>query len=327
MNPLFIIGIVLAGLVVLFFVMYFANKSASKKIYPRRGDASNSIKYPLPSDFNNLDIKKDYFVNNKNARLTVYTYVKKNTSPKAVVLVSHGIGGGHFYLLPLINYLCLRDLAVVAYDQYGSMTSEGRRIESMNQGAIDVKFALRYVEDHFKLPIYTLGHSWGGYCAAQTLRYSSKVEKCAIIAGLNNEASMVNVPSIFRPLAKLIVMLCGATLYGKYSFYSTYGAMKKTSAKVLYLQGKDDPVVLPKYTGYKYQKKFKNKKNIKVVMLDKKGHSPIVTYESQLRQAEVMKQFGILGGNLVDLDTYIDFNKNNIPDKDVYNLIGDFLVD
>ena len=327
MNAYFIVAIILLAIILFYLSCFLANKIVSKKIYGRRGDASISIKYALPSDFNNLEITKDYFVNNKKARISIYRYVKKDTKPVGVVLLSHGIGGGHFYLLPLINYLCLRDLEVVAYDQYASGTSEGKRIESLTQGAIDIKYAVEYVEKHFNIPFYVLGHSWGGYCAAQALRYSSKISKCVNIAGLNNEASMVSGPRLFRPLAKLMVMLCGATSYGKYSFYSTYGAFKKSSAKVLYLQGKEDATVNPKTTGFYYQKKFKNKKNIKVVMLDKKGHSPIVTYESQLRQAQVMKQFGILGGNLVPLDIYVDFNKNNIPDKDVYNLIGDFLLD
>ena len=316
------------GLLILFYLSCFvANKIVGNSIYGRRGDASISIKYALPSDFTSLEVKKSYFENNKKARLTIFEYKKKESNPKGLVLVSHGIGGGHYYLLPLINYLCDKGLLVLAYDQYASGTSEGKKIMSMYQGAIDIKYAVKYVESHYDLPFYVLGHSWGGFCAAQALRYSKKIIKCVDIAGLDSEAAMAQGNKLVRAFAMMFVKLCGFTTYGKYAFYSSLGAFKKTSAKVLYLQGKEDNVVNPKYSGYLYQSKLKNKENIKVIMLDKKGHSPIVNFESQLAQAETMKQFGLLGGNLVPLETYVDFNKNNIPDENVYKLIGDFLID
>ena len=324
------IGIIIGGsllIALLLFLIFarIANSIVSKKIYGHRGDGSISIKYALPSDYPNLEVKKSYFVNNKKARLSVYEYQQKNSKPKALILFIHGIGGGHFYSLQLINYLCEQGYLVVAYDQYASGTSEGKRIYSMNQGAIDVKYAVRYVESHYDLPFYVMGHSWGGYCAAQSLRYSNKILKCVSIAGLDSEASMTSGNKVAAAVASVFVRICGFTKYGKYSFYSSYGAFKKTHAKVLYLQGEEDLTVSPYKTGYKYQNKLKNKENIKVVMLPNKGHSPIINYESQLAQRKIMSQFGMLGQNLVPLETYVDFVKNNVPDMDVFKLISDFL--
>lgn len=319
--PTYAIILIIIGSILLFLLSaYLVHFLVSNLIYGRRGDASISIKYLLPSDFPNLNVKKSYFLNNKKARLSVYEYTQKGTKPIGLVLFIHGIGGGHFYSLSLINYLCERGLMVVAYDQYASGTSEGRKIDSMNQGAIDVKYAVKYIEENYDLPFYVAGHSWGGYAASQALRYSKRISKCVNIAGLNNEISMAS--KISRPL----VAISGFLHYGKYALYSTYSAFKKTTAKVLYLQGKQDTTVDPKCNGFRYEKKFKNKKNIKVVMLDNKGHSPIIDYKSQVAQLQVMKQFGMLGGVLVPLETYVDFNKNNVPDMDVYKMIGDFLV-
>ena len=320
MNAYIIASIVIVAILLFYLSCYIAHILISKSVYGRRGDSSISIKYALPSDYTNLNVKKDYFLNNKNARLSVYEYVKKDTKPVGLVLMIHGIGGGHFYLLPLINYLCERGLMVLAYDQYASGTSEGRRIESMSQGAIDVKYAVKYVEEHYDLPFYVLGHSWGGYAAAQSLRYSKKILKCVDIAGFNNEAAMAS------KIAAPMLRLCSFLHFGKYVYYTTAGAFKKTSAKVLYLQGKQDAVVNPKKSGFRYEKMFKNKDNIQVMMLDNKGHTPFVDFESQMNQIEIMKQFGMLASNLVPLETYVDFNKNNIPDMDVYKIIGDFLL-
>lgn len=325
MIGIIIVASVVIALILFFISCYIANAIVSKNIYLTRGDGSISIKYARPSDYPNLEVNKSYFLNNKKARLSIYEYKLKNKEPKGLVLFIHGIGGGHFYSLQLINYLCEQGYMVLAYDQYASGTSEGKRIESLTQGAIDVKHAVRYIEEHYKMPFYVMGHSWGGYCASQALRYSKNITKCISIAGLDSEASMTSGPKFFASLASLFVMICGSTKYGKYAFYSQYGSFKKTSAKVLYLQGKEDLVVNPNKTGYKYQKKLKNRPNIEVKMLDKKGHSPIITYESQLEQGKIMAQFGMLGENLVPLETYVDFVKNNVPDMDVYKLIVDFL--
>ena len=57
-----IIIIVIALIMLFILSCALANKIVSKKVYGRRGDASISIKYPLPSDYKNLNVKKDYFV-------------------------------------------------------------------------------------------------------------------------------------------------------------------------------------------------------------------------------------------------------------------------
>ena len=323
-----VIIVIVVSLIVLFFIFgYVVNDIVLNKIYGRRGDGSISIKYSYPSHYPNLKVKKSYFLNNKKARLSIYEYIDKSINdPKAVILLAHGIGGGHFYLLPLINHLCKNGYLVVAYDQYASGTSEGLKLEAMTQGNIDVKYAVRYVNDNYpKMRFFVMGHSWGGYCAAQALKYSKRIEKCVDIAGLDSEAMMVRQMSKYGGFAYHLVRFCCFTHYGFHAYQTTYGIFKKTHAKVLYLQGKEDASVLPKYSGYLYQKKLKNHKNIEIKMLDKKGHAPFVDYDSQLKQAEVMKQFGILGGVLVDQKIYVDYVKTSIPDMEIYNLIVNYL--
>lgn len=323
---LIIILVVLGTLILFVLSLFIANKLILDNMYGRRGDGSISIKYPYPSNYPNLNVKKSYFLNNKKARLVAYEYVEENQNPKAVVLLIHGIGGGHFYLLPLINYLCENGYMVVAYDQYASGTSEGKKIVSMVQGAIDVKYAVRYLEANYPdQKLYVMGHSWGGFVSSQALRYSKRIEKCVDIAGMDSEAMMAK--SYFKPgwFAYTMTCLASSLKFGKYSFYTTYGIFKKTTAKVLYLQGKQDNVVDPKNSGFYYEKKLKKRSNITIKMMDNKGHAPFVDFESQKRQSEVMKQFGMLAGVLVDLSVYVDYEKTSIPDMDVYKMILDYL--
>lgn len=319
-----VIIIVIASIMLFFIGGSIAQRIVSKNVYGKRADGSLSISYALPSDYPNLDVKKSYFVNNLKARLSVYEYAKKGTNPSKNILLAHGVGAGHFYIIQLINYLCEQGYRIIAYDQHGSGTSEGRRIDSMIQGAIDIKYAVRYVETKYEGNFSLLGHSWGGFSVAQGLRYSKRIDKCLSIAGVECEAEMINPKLKLRKLVVFIIKLVNATKYGKYSFYTSSGAFKKTSAKVLYLQGKADLTVLPKFSGYRYEKMFKNYPNIEIKMLDKKAHAPYVDFESQLKQAKVMKQFGMLCKNLVPIETFVDYTKSSIPDMEVYKLIADF---
>lgn len=321
-----IIIIVVLVFLAIFFLAFITDDIVSNNTYGRRGDGSISIKYSYPSNYPDLEVSKSFFLNNKKARLYVYEYVPRGKEIKANILFAHGIGSGHFYSLPLIHHIVQNGYRVIAYDQYASGTSEGRKIRSMTQAAIDVKYAVKYVEQKYPNDrFYAMGHSWGGYTASQALRYSKRIEKCINIAGLDSEAMMAKMMFKHGAILSHIMRLCSATHYGKYAFYSTYGIFKKTHAKVLYLQGLEDKVVLPKYSGFLYQNKLKNRPNITVKMLENKGHSPYVTLESQRKQENVMKQFGMLGGVLVDLSIYVDYVKNSVPDPEVYKIIVDYL--
>lgn len=323
-----IVIIVVISAIMLFFICgAIAQKIVSINIYGKRADGSLSIHYSLPSYYKNLNVERSYFLNNKRVRLSVYEYSLKGTNPEKIILFTHGVGAGHFYILRLINYLCEQGFRVIAYDQYASGTSEGYRLESMIQGAIDIKYAIRYVENKYHQNFSLMGHSWGGFCSAQGLRYSKHIDKCLSIAGVDCEAEMINPKLKLRSLVVFIIKLVNSTKYGKYAFYTSSGAFKKTNAKVMYLQGKADLVVLPKLTGYRYQKMFKNKPNIRIEMIDKKAHAPYVDYESQLKQGEVMKQFGLLCKNLVPIEVFVDYEKTSIPDMNVYKLISDFFKD
>lgn len=326
--PIYLVIIIsiLALLIFLYLLFYIINEIASHKTYGRRGDGSISIKYSYPSYYPDLDVKKSYFVNAKKARLSVYEYTKKGSKPKAVIMLIHGIGAGHFYLLPFIQYLCANSYMVVAYDQYASGVSEGLRIESMIQGMSDVKYAVRYLEKNYPdQKLYVMGHSWGGFVASQALRYSKRIEKCVDIAGFDSEAMMAR--GVIKPtcLAPTLFRLFSFPKYGVHALYTTYGIFRKTTAKILYLQGKQDNIVDPKYTGFYYEKKLKNRSNITIKMMDNKGHTPFVDFESQKKQGDVMKQFGMLGGVLVDLSIYVDYVKTSILDVDTCKSVVDYL--
>ena len=213
--------IVIASILLFFICGAIAQKIVSINVYGKRADGSLSIHYALPSDYPNLNVERSYFENNLKARLSVYEYSLKGTEPKKIILFTHGIGAGHFYILPLINYLCEQGYKIIAYDQYASGTSEGRKIDSMIQGAIDIKYGIKYVENKYHQTFSLMGHSWGGFCVAQGLRYSKNIDKCLSIAGVDCEAEMINPKLKLRPLFVFIIKIVNATKYGRFAFFSS----------------------------------------------------------------------------------------------------------
>jgi len=320
MKPICIVFLVLIVFVVLTLLLTFIVSLGMKKTFNKRGDGSISIRYQLPSELKNAEINRGYILTKGNYKLSYLTYKKKNTNPKALILVIHGIGYGHFYLLPLIQKFIDDGYMVMAYDQFASGSSQGKLLKTMSRGSVDIKYVLKYIESNSNLnnfPLYVFGHSWGGYVSGFTLRYSNKIEKLVDVSGFDNECDFV------RPL-RLFAMLRNFLIVGKNAFIRNKSNFKKTTAKVYYLQGVNDYVVQPRFAGEMYKKLFVNKPNIAVEILTDKGHTPFNDDECQTKQDKILSNFGFLGGVLVPFDQYVDFRKISKVDENIYQKIISF---
>lgn len=315
-----IIGSVVIGVIVLFFLIALFAYILMKKTYINRGDGSVLIRYPLASELNNIEINKGYIKTKGNINLTYFTYKKKGTTPKALIMVIHGIGFGHSYLFPLINRFLEDGYMVFAYDQYASGTSEGKTFKTMTRGSVDIKYVLKFIEsksEFNKMPLYVFGHSWGGYVAGYSLKYSKRISKCVIVSGFDNEADFKRSASLFIHIRNIFVA-------GLNSFVRIRSILSKTTANVYYLQGNNDLVVNPRFAGKNYEKKFANKSNIAVEILENKGHTPFITNESQALQNELMSCFGMFTDKILPTDKKVDFREISKIDEDVYKKISSF---
>lgn len=323
--------VVLGCIILVPIIIQIGANIGMKKSLGKRGDGTVSIRYPLPSEQKDLIYKKDYFFNDQGNRFAIFEYRHKNVkNPNKILLMIHGLGCGHFYLFPLINYFAKLGYLVLAYDQYASGCSEGTKIDSMTVGARDVKFALNYIDKNYpKLPLYVFGHSWGGFTASIALNYSKRIEKAIIISGFNRMSDFVRVPDgpgvFIGFLLSLAIISRDSFLYKKDSTLSALDCFQKTKAKVLYLQGSEDKVVKPEYSSTLFMQLCKNP-NVQIKVLKGKGHTPFVTNKSQIGQDKVSAIFGTVGGNLVPIETYFDYEKISEPDLQVYKMMSDFLA-
>lgn len=134
-------------------------------------------------------------------------YLVKNLleSPKAVVVLVHGLGehlGRYEYLT---NKLNLDGFSVYRFDHRGHGCSSGARAfyDDFNEIIDDVNVVVELAKnENPTLPIYLLGHSMGGYAVAcYGTKYPNKVNGIVMSGGLTRDKSglITSVPTDLNP--------------------------------------------------------------------------------------------------------------------------------
>ncbi len=330
MNPVLLTFIIIvAVLIFLFLFSLLFIEILYHKLFNKRGDGHPSIRYYLFSEFPSLDKEAISFKSGKNI-LHGYVYKNKNINEaKGLILMVHGIGFGHSYLYPLINYFCENGYLVLCYDQSASGISEGKRIKCMTSAIKDIENALKFVSNNQKLqgyPLYLFGHSWGGYAVLNALNFTDfDIKKVISVSGFNSEIDFILSFAKKLKLLKPILYLDSYLHNGKYTKLTALKGLEKTESKVLFLQGEDDVTVSLNISGHLF-KKIQNP-NVHVELLKGKGHTPFVDEYSQNMQNTVMAKYGFLGGVDIPLDEGVDYRKISLPDEKIYQMMLDFYND
>jgi hypothetical protein len=168
-----IIAIIAVALVILinFIVMPIV---VDNSVFSKRQDRNKLLKYFSAKDFDLTVEKMPLNYNGHKLYGAVYSKGQLKECEK-VIIFAHGIGPGHCAYMTEIAYYCNKGYAVIAYDSLGCDRSEGKNIHSFYTGAECVIAAYIGVKCHKHLkdlPVYLVGHSWGGYsvlCASQQI--------------------------------------------------------------------------------------------------------------------------------------------------------------
>ena len=120
---------------------------------------ADQMKYP----------RSEFTFNSGKNTLTGYEYGEENN--RGLIVISSGLGGTGDYYMEFITRFLDDGYRVITYDNTGVARSEGSGTRGLYQSAIDIDALLTYIETQSKydnLPVYLIGHSWGGYgvCAA-----------------------------------------------------------------------------------------------------------------------------------------------------------------
>lgn len=231
-------------------------------------------------DFQGLAADHYEMPSDRGQLLSAYLYFKTDT-PKALVVMCHGIGGGsHRYYLPLVDYLCGRGYAVLGYDGTGNGGSEGESVAGLPQGLVDLDYVLDFVaaEPGLRdLPVALFGHSWGGYCVSAVPALHPEVRAVAAVAGFSSVPDIIGYAGrrMLGPLADLMIPLIGTyefLRFGEYAGMTGLDGFAAMDAGVLVVHGTEDAVVPMAYGYGMYMDAYGDDPRFRFMQLDGLGH-------------------------------------------------------
>jgi len=179
-----------------------------------------------------------------------WIYGAENTD--RLLVFAHGISSGHEAYVNQLLWFADHGWCVFAYDAAGSGDSPGDSTKGLVQSAIDLDSALTYVEQDpalGKMPVYLLGHSWGGYAVGAVLNFDHNIRAAVSLSGYADPKEML------RRGTELAVGKAGAyafypfaLIYHKLTFGSLSGlnavdGINKANIPFLAMHGESDAFV------------------------------------------------------------------------------------
>lgn len=265
-----------------------------KAVFGKRCDGNRRLKYLTHEDFEGLGAVPVEFTANTGKKLRGALYLRTGIrQPKALVIFSHGFGGGHRSYMTEINTFAKSGFAVLAYDNTGTFASEGDALIGFSQGPADLKAAIEYAKSNPKLSslkIILAGHSWGAYSVCQALKekendVSGAISISAPESGYQAFSGFLGSKGKFaEPLLKLIFAVCD----GKEALTKCSDILKNVSVPVLMLHGDCDPTVSPANSPL-LSPMIEGKPNITKIMYEGRMHNVYQTKESEEYMTEVFE--------------------------------------
>jgi len=299
---------------------------ANHKIMSRRYDGSPALPYWRAEDFG-VSEERFSFKSGRRA-LAGSRYFVKGQKPQALVVFFHGIGDGRASYIREIALMAKKGYLVYAYDNTGSMESEGRSVISLDHTQIDQKYFFRFLDSDPKakgLPRYAIGHSWGGYGALTSAKPAYKIEKIVSLAGY---VSFVKVFMDYFPkwakIMKPVAWFWLKTRSPSVIHSNAISILRKSNAKILYIQGDKDKIVKTDAGYIPLRKAFSGDKRFKFLLSLGSGHSVYRDPEAERYTGTLLKS-GIEKIN-ADRPLTMDLGKATKENEKVWEAIFDFLA-
>lgn len=212
----------------------------------------------------------------KSGKNTLNGWVYGEENDKGLIVFAHGIGEGHETYIGIILGMVQRGWRVLSYDATGTCASEGKGTTGLAQSALDLNQALSYAENDpalSKLPLFVMGHSWGGYASVAVLNFNHNVKGAVSFSGYYKPAAelaeateyMMGTPG---KLLKPFVYLANFFTFGKYAGLSAVKGINKSGIPVLVCHGTEDQIIAFDRSAIINQKNKITNPNVKYYVID-----------------------------------------------------------
>lgn len=283
---------------VLFVIMPLLTRAIYEANFGHRYETATHMRFEV-SDFPGLEMQECSFPSNNGQMLAGYMY-SKGGEPQGVIVMAHGIGGGHNTYMDLANYFASNGFLVFAYDATGNDRSEGNSMAGIPQGVIDLDYAIQYVKEsdaYRGLPIGLFGHSWGGYSVGAVLAAHPDVKAAVIVAGFDTSLEMFELEGsreagsaieMFMPYVALIEQI----RFGKDATASVMNGFESSNAAIMVIGSDADEMVSGEIGIDKFEEAYGGDSRFEFIRYPDRGHNDIVnTLEAQAYKEQVRKDY------------------------------------
>ena len=195
-------------------------------------------------------LRSEFYYTVNDVRLKGYYY--ESAQNKGLVVVSHGMKSGGDDYLPIISYMVSAGYNVFSYNCTGTYESEGDDIVGMCQSLIDLEGTIKYIQSVdalAKMPLFLIGHSWGGYAATSVLSLRKEVRACVSIAAMHNACKLMTEKAqeylgTFGKVPEPMFDIYQRLLFGDYVEYNAIRGINDSNIPVLVAHGTTDTTIL-----------------------------------------------------------------------------------
>ena len=289
MEWYYILLICVGGVALILFLLsaYIHNST-----FGSRRDKNPLLKY---FDYEDFSLKVDEVsIPRKKGALRGYIYYPATEKNGKLIVFCHGMGPGQIAYTTEIAYFCNNGFTVLALDSKGCNLSDGKNTNGMYEGVKTAVSAIDFARNDSRLadmPVYLVGHSWGGFsvlCAAAERKVNAVVAISApvsLVKIVYNNAS-AHMPKFF---AALLCPFLAVVDFFKFGVKSNLNAPKladKSGTPVLHIQGDGDRIVPLKNSAYAKSQG----RNVQKLLVEGRAHNPYNTVEAQKKMAELFSK-------------------------------------
>ncbi|MGN0571875.1 MAG: alpha/beta hydrolase [Candidatus Fimenecus sp.] len=286
-------------LTVLFlFILAF---SVEKVAFGTRCEGNPYLSYFTAADFENLEAEPIEFQGSRGQTLRGNLYFETGkTDFKALLIFCHGMGGGHLSYTTEIDCFTKHGFLVLAYDNTGTMASDGKSLVGMPQAVSDLKSALQFAKTDERtknLPVLLAGHSWGAYTVCRAANEPQ-------VKGVLSFSAPNDIPELLTAQAQVqtgknfcflkpFLRLYEGLRFGTTAAKPTAELLKDTQSPVLLLHGEKDGVV-PLANAVAGNAALSGNQNIQSIIYPEKQHNVYASLPAEQYIAEALAKLGVL---------------------------------
>lgn len=316
MKAIYIVLIVIASVLVAYFLFgLIIILILNKLLFKSRCSDPNYPCILLPEDFPNME-KEDYQVDFNGKKINGFIYKDKNTTEyKGFAILVHGMFGTHLQYIADVALLVNEGYKVLAFDQYGVGISEGENQVSFYNGVKVLDTVIDDVKErnlNNDLNIILYGHSWGAYCAMQSLTTHPYIHKAILRSGpyKPSYASFQLIKYQVKPLYYSLVPLFPILSFLLSIFGENYKADRNLkdnkNTKILLIYALDDQIVNKENAqAIKLENKYEN---VECYVTEDGLHNSIITEKSY-------HKFLVLWSKYKTIQNIQDKNEKAIKEK------------